>query len=123
MGLILSKQIVQHMGGKLDFSSEYKVGSTFVFSFNLDICDGIQHTEEKAVVGNISPNFGRETAPLLYFKMAQECIMKKDAAAEIPILPLIFNNLVDEIDQIEDPEPGTPKEIMNNFETEEEEKE
>ena len=39
MGLILSRQIVQKYNGKLDFSSEFQKGSTFVFSYGIDIVD------------------------------------------------------------------------------------
>lgn len=37
MGIIVSKMIIENFGGKLDFSSEYQVGSTFVFSFEMEI--------------------------------------------------------------------------------------
>ena len=33
LGLIICKQIIEEYNGKLDFISEYTVGSTFVFSF------------------------------------------------------------------------------------------
>ena len=39
IGLVVSKQIIQAMGGKLDFSSQHNVGSTFVFSLQMESCD------------------------------------------------------------------------------------
>lgn len=36
MGLIISKQIIQTNGGKLDFYSEVEVGSTIVFTFDIE---------------------------------------------------------------------------------------
>jgi len=55
LGLIISKQIVQNMGGKLEFCSEFKIGSTFVFSFNLTVCDGINDDQHEPEQGRQSP--------------------------------------------------------------------
>lgn len=37
LGLIISKFLIEQNGGTLDFTSEYAVGSTFVFSFSADV--------------------------------------------------------------------------------------
>ena len=37
IGLIVAKQIIHKFGGKFDFFSEPNKGSTFVFSFDLEI--------------------------------------------------------------------------------------
>ena len=37
MGLIISKQIIQTNGGKFDFYSEYGVGTTTIFTFDIEI--------------------------------------------------------------------------------------
>ena len=42
MGLMLCKQIIEKYGGKFDFNSEYNKGSTFVFSFGVEIVNVIQ---------------------------------------------------------------------------------
>jgi signal transduction histidine kinase len=42
MGLILSKEIVKKYKGQMDFISEQDVGSTFVFTFEVDIPDTLE---------------------------------------------------------------------------------
>ena len=37
MDLFISKSIIETFGGKLDFHSEKDIGSTFVFSFDIEI--------------------------------------------------------------------------------------
>jgi len=57
MGLILSKQIIEEFGGSLDFSSELGTGSTFVFSFGIQVADenigsprfGLQEQQSQAI--------------------------------------------------------------------------
>ena len=36
LGMIVSKQIIEALGGQLDFSSQFQVGSSFVFSFQME---------------------------------------------------------------------------------------
>jgi len=48
MGLIISKQIIKTNGGKLDFYSEYGVGSTTIFTFDIELPhDVISNTERE----------------------------------------------------------------------------
>lgn len=60
MGLILAKEIVQQYRGQLDFSSEYTVGSTFVFTFGVDIPDDQQMESLPDIFSGESPRFAFE---------------------------------------------------------------
>ena len=53
MGLIISKQIIQTNGGKLDFYSEVEVGSTIVFTFDIEI-----NLPSQESIRENSPKFG-----------------------------------------------------------------
>ena len=37
LGLFISKQIVEMFGGSIDFYSEHKKGSTFIFTFDIEL--------------------------------------------------------------------------------------
>ena len=41
-GLLLSKQILEKYGGRLEFVSENNVGSTFAFSFDIELRDAFK---------------------------------------------------------------------------------
>ena len=55
LGLIICKQIIEQYNGKLDFISEYTVGSTFVFSFEVEA----EFNSENSG-GSAAPRFGNE---------------------------------------------------------------
>ena len=66
-GLLLSKQISEKYGGKLEFVSEYNVGSTFAFSFEIELRDAteierrpsaIRTSPEEELKEEKSPKFG-----------------------------------------------------------------
>ena len=41
-GLLICKQISEKYGGKLEFISEYNIGSTFAFSFEIELNNDIE---------------------------------------------------------------------------------
>jgi signal transduction histidine kinase len=41
-GLLLCKQISEKYGGKLEFISEYNIGSTFAFSFEIELNNDVE---------------------------------------------------------------------------------
>ena len=47
LGLYVSKQIVMSFNGQLDFISEWQNGSTFIFSFEVEIDDQEEQIENK----------------------------------------------------------------------------
>ena len=60
IGLILSKQIIEHFGGIIDFTSEYESGTRFIFSFPLESVDESydKALEESPSTRPESPSFG-----------------------------------------------------------------
>ena len=60
LGLILSKFLIEEFGGTLDFSSEYMVGSTFVFSFG---AEAIFTKDQPSVKTKVEEIKGKEESP------------------------------------------------------------
>ena len=50
LGLFISKEIVEMYGGSIDFFSEHKKGSTFIFTFDVEL----QPLEYQKIVGEFS---------------------------------------------------------------------
>ena len=74
LGLFISKQIVEQYGGSIDFYSEYNKGSTFIFTFDVELdpleyqklvanvsSDQSSFLENKSSVKFQSPRFGGGT--------------------------------------------------------------
>ena len=58
MGLVLAKQIVMKNGGTIDFCSDPGVGSTFIFSFDLQLGDSPLIEPPHRLEESQSPKFG-----------------------------------------------------------------
>ena len=50
LGLFITKQIVEMFGGSIDFFSEHKKGSIFIFTFDVEL----QPLEYQKIVGEFS---------------------------------------------------------------------
>lgn len=53
-GLLLSKQILERYGGHLEFASEYNVGSTFAYSFDIELRGEFETEKNKANINIIT---------------------------------------------------------------------
>lgn len=82
LGLILSKEIVKQYGGQLDFTSEYTVGSTFVFSFGVELPNDNLFERQADTFRGESPRFAPDDkqekgmTSLIFNGMEQQNLME-----------------------------------------------